>query len=91
MEQNEQERVREDKHLYNWKMNSQSCDLVTAYKLLHQHYLIKDNNIRNNMINGVGPFNIVNNRMNYDIWRGKRTIKQPDEWDNDRGVNVRGE
>ena len=42
------------------------------------------------MINGVGPMNCVKNRMSHDIWRGKRTIKQPDEWDSRLGVNVRG-
>ena len=42
------------------------------------------------MINGVGPMSYVKNRLSYDVWRGKRTIKQPDEWDSLRGVNIQG-
>lgn len=45
-------------------MASSMYDLVSAYKLVHQHWLIKDVNKRHNMINGVGPMGIVKNRMN---------------------------
>ena len=55
--------------------------MVTAYKLVHQHWLIRDSNVRFNMINGVGPMRLVKNRMNYSLWAGKRTLKQADEWD----------
>ena len=56
-------------------MNGHAADLVTAYKLIHQHWLIKDGNTRQNMINGVGPMRLVKNRMNYSLWNGKRTLK----------------
>ena len=61
-------------------MNSHSSELITAYKLVHQYWLIRDPQIRANMINGVGPMKLVKNRMNYSLWPGKRTIKQPDEY-----------
>ena len=65
-------------------MNGHAADLVTAYKLIHQHWLIKDANTRQTMINGVGPMRLVKNRMTYSLWAGKRTLKQPDEWDSYR-------
>jgi len=34
------------------------------------------------MINGVGPMGFVKNRMNYDLWRGKRVLLHPDYQDN---------
>ena len=42
------------------------------------------------MINGVGPMSYVKNTMSYDVWRGERTIKQPDQWDSQSRVNVPG-
>lgn len=46
MDQFQQERQRQDDLLYYWKMNSQTTDVITSYKLVHQHWLIKDNNLR---------------------------------------------
>ena len=85
-----QERERKDDLLYNWKMNSQISEVITSYKLVHQHWLIKDPNLRANMTNGIGPMNLVKNRLNFALWPGKRRIKQPDEYDNFRGQLIEG-
>ena len=77
----DQERQREDNKLYNWKVPSQAFDLVSTYKLVHQHWLIKDPQLRANMTNGVGPMKLVKNRLNFSLFQGKRSIKQPDEYD----------
>ena len=46
--------------------------------------------MRYNMINGVGPMQIVKNRMDFCMWPGKRSYRIPDEWSNSnpRGENV---
>ena len=35
--------------------------------------------------------NLVKNRLDYCMWSGKRSYKVPDEWDNHRGVLIKGE
>lgn len=87
----EQDRQRVDDLLYKWKLNSQSMDLVSCYNLLHQHWLIKDVYLRQNMINGTGPMRMVKNHMNYSIFRGKRSVKKPDEYDHYRNALVKGD
>jgi len=76
--------------LYNWKIPSQNYDLITNYKLVQQHWLIKDNNQRQNMTNGIGPMGLVKNRMNYSLWPGKRTYKMPDDIDSRSGGIIKG-
>jgi len=71
-------------------MASQTYDLISVYKLVHQHWLIKDVNQRHNMTNGVGPMGLVKNRMSSAQWFGKRSIKMPDEWDSYRSVLNKG-
>ena len=80
-----------DDLLYNWKMNSQTCDLISSYKLVQQHWLIREQNLRMSMINGIGPMNQVKNKLCYALWPGKRTVKYPDEWDSYRSQAVRGQ
>ena len=42
------------------------------------------------MTNGVGPMALVKNKMDYALWSGKRTLKQPDEYDSYRGQTIKG-
>jgi len=78
-----------DDLLFNWRINSQSCDIVTQYKLSQQHWLIKDPQ-RQQMINGIGPMRLVKNRINYALWEGKRTYKLVDEYDSRTGNIIKG-
>ena len=72
-------------------MNASSSEMVTAYKLIQQHWLIADSQLRFSMTNGVGPMRSVKNHMNYSLWSGKRSIKFPDEFDNYGNLVARGE
>ena len=43
------------------------------------------------MTNGVGPMRYVKNHMNYSLWSGKRTYKQPDDYDRYGNLVATGE
>ena len=79
-----------DNLLYNWTVPSQACDIITHYKLVQQHWIIKDVNARQQMINGVGPMRLVKNNLSYSYFTGKRMVQKPDEMDTYRNQVIPG-
>ena len=86
-----QERARVNEVLYKFEMTSNQSQIVTKYVLNRQRWLLNDEHERNRMFKGVGPMGLTINRLMSSAFYGKRTVKQPDEWNKYRQAYTRGE
>ena len=90
MDQLAQERQRRDDLLFNWRINALSCDIISKYKLLQQHWLIKDPQLRNSMTNGIGPMGLVKNKMSFSLFPNERKYRLPDDYAPRSGAILKG-
>jgi len=66
MELEHQERERDDKSLYNFKVDSSSQFPIESVHALHkQYWIVISNEQKNAAIDGIGPFRLVRNSMPY--------------------------
>lgn len=78
MEAGQQVRVRDDKSLYNFTVESElGFPPATTYTLNKQYWLIESRNKKQIALDGIGPMRLVRNKIAYAAYPISRSIIAP--------------